>query len=291
MKVILHAGAHFTEEERLLKCLLSNREAFSARGVSVPGPGKYRDLIRHTLHALKSAPPAENARDVLLDAILDDESADRMILSNAHFFGFAMSALRDGAIYPTAAPKMQQFCSLFPNDEVELFLAIKNPATFLPAVYRKSKAQDLYAFLGAPDPCSIRWSDTLMALRVACPQLAITVWCSEDAPLIWSQIMRSMAGLNDGEKLTGGFDLLREIMSPEGMKRFRAYLKAHPSITEPQKRNVIAAFLDKFAIEDEIEEELDMPGWTDQMVEDLSDTYDEDVFAIQRIPGIRVLLP
>ena len=291
MQVVLHAGAHFTEEERLLKCLLSNRESFSQRGIAVPGPGKYRDLIRHTLHALKSAPPSPGARDVLLDAILDEEDADRMILSNAHFFGFAMSAVRGGAIYPTSALKLKQFCSLFPNDEIELFMAIKNPATYLPAVFRKSKISDLQNFLGVPDPCDIRWSDTLNAMRLACPNVAITVWCSEDAPLIWAQIVREMAGLEHGEKITGGFDLLREIMSQEGMKRFRTYLKSHPNMTEMQKRRVIAAFLDKFAIEDQIEEELDMPGWTEEMVDNLSDAYDEDVFAIQRIPGVTVIMP
>lgn len=291
MQLVLHAGAHFTEEERLLKCLLSNREAFSKRGVAVPGPGKYRDLIRHTLHALKTAPLAEGARDVMLDATLDEEDAERMILSNAHFFGFAMSAVRGGVLYPTSAVKLQQFCSLFPNDQIELFFAIKNPATFLPAIYQKSKAPDLQSFLGVPDPCDIRWSDMLMALRAACPNVAITVWCSEDAPLIWAQIVREMAGLEHGEKIIGGFDLLREIMSPEGMKRFRAYLKPHPVMTEMQKRRVIAAFLDKFAIEDQIEEELDMPGWTTEMVDNLSDAYDEDVFAIQRIPGVSVIIP
>ena len=44
-------------------------------------------------------------------------------------------------------------------------------------------------------------------------------------------------------------------MSKEGMQRFAAYLKSHPDMTEIQKRRVISAFLDKFALEEEIEEE------------------------------------
>jgi hypothetical protein len=54
---------------------------------------------------------------------------------------------------------------------------------------------------------------------------------------------------------------------------------------------VIAAFLDKFALDDEIEEELDMPGWTEALVDDLSDQYDEDVLAIQRMPGVTMIAP
>lgn len=109
--------------------------------------------------------------------------------------------------------------------------------------------------------------------------------------MIWAHIIRQMAGLPDDQKIIGGFDLLSSIMSTEGMKRFRAYLKDHPIMTEHQKRRAIAAFLDKYAIEDEVEEELDMPGWTEDLVEDMSEAYDEDVSVIAGIPGVRVLLP
>ena len=54
---------------------------------------------------------------------------------------------------------------------------------------------------------------------------------------------------------------------------------------------MIAAFLDKFAIEDALEEELDMPDWTDELVEQMTEIYDADVAQIQQIPGIRMLLP
>ena len=54
---------------------------------------------------------------------------------------------------------------------------------------------------------------------------------------------------------------------------------------------MIAAFLDKFALDEEIEEELDMPGWTEELVAELTEVYDEDVLAIQRIPGVTVLTP
>ena len=58
-----------------------------------------------------------------------------------------------------------------------------------------------------------------------------------------------------------------------------------------QKRRVIAAFLDKFAREDMIVEELDLPGWTDAMVNELTEIYDDDVFEISRIPGVNFIAP
>ncbi len=291
MQIVLHTGAHFTEEERLLKCLLRNKEDFAKRGVSVPGPSKYRKMFRETFNALQSAAPAPGARDVLLDAILDDEAADRVILSHPHIFGAPRASLRMGLLYPNATDRMAQMAQLFPHDEIEMFMAIRNPATFLPAVFGVSPKDDLDEFLGGVDPADVRWSDTLNAIRAAAPGISITVWCNEDTPMIWAQIIREMAGLEHGEKIIGGFDLLSEIMSPEGMKRFRAYLKSHPVMTEMQKRRVIAAFLDKFALEDEIEEELDMPGWTEDLVDEMTEVYDEDIFNIQRIPGVTLIAP
>ena len=80
-------------------------------------------------------------------------------------------------------------------------------------------------------------------------------------------------------------------MSPTGMSRFRAYLKTHPVMTEIQKRRVIAAFLDKYALDEEIEEEVDLPGWTVDLIGQLTEIYEEDVFAIQRMPGVTLITP
>ena len=104
-------------------------------------------------------------------------------------------------------------------------------------------------------------------------------------------IMREMAGLPTMAPLDGEFDLLETIMRPEGMKRFKSYLASHPEMTTAEHPRVIAAFLDKYVIDDALEEELDMPSWTEELVEEMTEVYDEDVARIQEIPGVRVILP
>ncbi|UWR24994.1 hypothetical protein K3757_10915 [Sulfitobacter sp. S223] len=291
MKLVLHTGVHFTEEDRLMKCLLRNADDFASKGTMVPGHTRYRGILRETLNAMVSAPASEMARDVLMDAILDDGEADRVILSDANFFRTPKSAFQQGMFYPAAPVRMMRMTEIFEGDDVEIFMGIRNPATLLPILYNKSENQDADAFWGGRDPHEVVWSETIGLLREAVPNVPITVWCNEDSPMIWAHIIRQMAGLPDDQKIIGGFDLLSSIMSTEGMKRFRAYLKDHPIMTEHQKRRAIAAFLDKYAIEDEVEEELDMPGWTEDLVEDMSEAYDEDVSVIAGIPGVRVLLP
>ncbi|MDC0135991.1 hypothetical protein OAI26_04900 [Sulfitobacter sp.] len=58
MKLVLHTGVHFTEEDRMMKCLLRNADDFATKGVMVPGQGKYRSIMRDTLNAMASAPPS-----------------------------------------------------------------------------------------------------------------------------------------------------------------------------------------------------------------------------------------
>lgn len=291
MHLVFHTGAHFTEEERLLKCLLRNQDDFATRGVAVPGPGKYRKLIRDTLIALRDQAPSDDAREVLMDAMLDNADANRVILSNAHFLGAPRAAVEDGLFYPKGPEMLGRLQQLFPDDRIEVFMALRNPATFLPAVFQGSDDTDFRAFLGDTEVTDLRWSNLIRRIREETPSISLTLWCNEDAPFLWGQIIREMAHVPMSEKIIGGFDLLAAIMSREGMTRFRGYLKSHPVMSETQKRRVIAAFLDKFALQDEIEEELDLPGWTDALVDELTEIYDDDVFRIQSMPGVRLILP
>lgn len=291
MQIVLQAGAHFTEEERLFKTLLRNKADFAELGVNVPGPGRYRPLLRDMLSALDSAQASTNARDILLDAILDEAQADRVILSHVHLFGAPRGCLRDGILYHMAPTRISQLDEIFAEDDLELFLCLRNPAAFLPALFASAPQLDMEEFLRGFSPLRIRWSETLSEIRAAAPNVTITAWCFEDMPMVWAEIIREMAGLEAGEKIVGGFDLLREIMKPEGMHRFRAYLKTHPDMSERQKRRVIAAFLDKYALDDALEEELEAPGWTDELVEQLSDIYEDDMRAVAQIPGVNFISP
>ncbi|MDK3017596.1 hypothetical protein [Pseudodonghicola flavimaris] len=289
LQIIFHAGAHCTDEDRLLKCLLRNKDDFSAQGIAVPGPGKYRTLLKETFQAMEHAAPAEGARDVLIDAILDEEIASRLVMSNAHFFGSQRYAVGDGQFYPDAPDRVAQLRQLFHQDGLEIFMAIRNPAAFLPAVLQKATPPRIAETLGQCDPRDLRWSDLFARLQAAVPDVPLTVWCNEDLPLIWGELLRTMVGLDMDAKLAGNFDMLAEIMDREGMQRFRGYLHQHPEMTEAQRRKVMLAFLDKYALDEEITEELDLPGWSQDLVEELTELYEDDIDRIAGMDGVRFL--
>ncbi|MCZ4354160.1 hypothetical protein O4H61_16710 [Roseovarius aestuarii] len=291
MQLVIHAGAHITDEDRLMKCLLNNQDMLRERGTQVPHPTTYRRMLRDVLHAARQKGIAADTREVLLDELGFEDEPTRLILANPGFFGTPKMAASNGEFYSSAQPRIEIFRQIFHNDEVEMFFGIRNPATFLPSILAQTKYDSIDAYLNGTAPTEMRWSEMITRVRAAIPDIPITVWCNEDTPVIWGQILREMAGVEATQELAGEYALLREIMSREGMKRFKTYLAGNPGMTEIQKRRVITAFLDKFAQEDAIEEELDLSGWTEELVNELTDLYDEDVYAIGRIPGVTLIEP
>ena len=291
MQIAFHIGANCTDDDRILKSLLKNAGNFAEQGIKIPGPGKYRRLLRETIQNLNGAPPAPDTRGILLDAIIDDDTAGRLVLSNANFICIANRIFDRGIFYEQAEAKLSALHQLFAQDDIEIFLALRNPATFLPVIFAESKAEIPETYFQGLHPTQVRWSDLVRRIQHMFPQTKLTVWCNEDTPLIWAEILRAISGVEQDQKITGGFDLLASIMSDEGMNRFLNYLRSHPPKSEAQKRRVIAAFLDKYAVEDKIEETVDLPGMTDEMVEELSQIYENDVDFIEQLPGVTFIAP
>ncbi|GLP84576.1 hypothetical protein [Tritonibacter mobilis] len=291
MQIIIHAGAHGTEEDRLMKTLLRNKEDFLERGTSVPGPAKYRSLLKDCMLAAQMGEPSPDSRDFLWDAILEEETAERVILSNPHFFGSQRDALEGQRLYPEAEQRLMAMKALFPEDDLHLFMAIRSPVSFLSKLLEKAGNGRRQTVLNNTNPLDLRWSAMAARIRTAVPDVPITLWCYEDSPFLWAQILREMGDMKPDSKIRGGMDLLASIMTREGMRRLRQYLHERPEMTEVFKRKVFAAFLDKFALEEELEEELDIADWTPEFVEEIEQAYDADVAQLQKIPGVTLLTP
>jgi len=291
MQVVFHIGAHSTDEDRLLKCLLKNKDVLRSQGVVVPGPSRFRKLIRETLAALGGEPPKRDTQDALVDAIIDEDEATRLVLSGEHMICVPTRIFHGGEFYALAGKKVQALAGLFPATEVEFHIGLRNPATFIPAVFDRSNNVSYENFMNGIEPPDLRWSDVLKRIKAAVPNATLTVWANEDTPLIWAEIIRELAGVDPMVELSGTDDLLAEIMTRNGFKRFQSYLENHPPQNEIQKRRVIAAFLSKFAVAEKIEQELDIPGWTEDYVDQLTDLYEEDLDEVQRMHGVNFIAP
>lgn len=291
MEIVYHMGANCTDEDKLLKSLLRNTSVLAEDGVKVPGPSNYRRLIRETIQGLDGATPSPDTRSILLDAILDDDPTERLILSNSNFICIPNRIFEKGAFYLLAEPKIRALFQLFEGDDIELAIAIRNPATFIPETFNQSKFDDLTTFMRGMHPTEVHWSDVIKRIRHVAPKSKLTVWCNEDTPLIWGRLMRTLTGVLPSVPLVGTYDLLNSIMDKEGMDRMKGYMSKNPPPTPQHELKIIMAFLGKYANEDALEDDIDVPEFTQDLVEDLTDAYEDDVNLIAAMPGVTFIEP
>ncbi len=292
MEIVFHIGVHCTDDDRLVKSLLKNRDVLADHGVAVPGPGRYRRQIGEIVAGLRGDPSTDGSERALIEEILDDETAHRIILSNESFISMVSRTVEDGILYPRAF-KSGWLRNTFPNASVEFAMGLRNPATFLPAIYerRKDPEMSFEEFLGGMDLDQIYWSEVIERLQASAKGARFTVWCDEDTPLLWGEIMREVTRLDISTPLDGGLDIARSILTREGGEKLTAFLDNHPPANELQRRRQVAAFLSKFAQPDLLEVEIDLPPLSEEKIAQMTAAYDEDVERIAHMPGVTLLTP
>lgn len=271
----------------LIRSILKNRARLAEEGVGVPGPARYRDLLREVSTTLRGEAADAETEAKVIDAIREDRTAERIVLSNENFLCRPDRALTADGLYPKAS-KSAWLRHCVPSHEVEFALGLRNPATFVPELARRA------GLTAAPEGLSLatlHWSDVIADIAAANPGTRIIAWCHEDTPFVWSEIMRETTGHDPFTRLDGEFDMLETIISAEGMGRLVDFLDARRVASETKRRRAIGAFLEAHAIAEAIVDEIALEGWTDETVRVLSDLYEEDVARIRRMPGVTFIDP
>lgn len=290
MRIVYHLGVHCTDEDRLVRCLLKNRAALAEEGIVVPSPTRYRKLLRDAATQLRGARASDDTASMILDQIFDDPGADRLILSWTSFMSFPAYVVSD-RLYPQGGERLHGFTQIFPDAEAEFHLAIRNPASFLPDLRSRAESKGHGDILQGVDPRGLRWSDTIRAIKEANPGVPLTVWCDEDTPLIWTEVLQAISGHSPETRLEDDDELLAELMTETGFARYKTYCSEHPPQSVAQRRRIVTAFLEKFGRADRLEAEATAPGWSETLVEDLTQSYLHDIGRIARIPGVRLIEP
>ena len=289
MEIAFHIGAHATDDGALLRSLLRNREKLTADGIAVPGPSRYRKLLREATTTHRGDPLSPAGREVILEAVADTDEPRRVVFFNDSFLCVPARALEGGMLY-SRAPKAAWLRALFPDDEVEFFLAMRNPATFVPALAEimgdGATTEDL---LDGEDPEGLLWSDAIGRIRDAVPDARITAWCNEDTPIIWPRVLRALAGLPEDAPVEGELDMAERIMTKRGRIRLQQHLDKNPPHDPQQWQRTLSTFLARYAVEDRIFDELDLPGWTDEIVDRLTELYEEDLEVVAEMDGVRFI--
>ncbi len=291
MKIVYHMGAHGTEEDLILRVLLRNRPRLSTLGIAVPPPSRYRQVLIEAIRNLRGAPASPEMQEMLLDTIVEDEKPERIILSFENFLATPGNAIGQSGLYPFAGERPQFFANVFPDSESEFHMALKHPAALLHTLLQRQPGRSYDEVMANIDPLTLRWAPVVRRMLAGAGRNRLVLWCNEDAPLIWPEVIRRLCGVSPEVPILGNVALLARLLATEGLDWLNQQAQANPPATIGARRALVTEALERYVNEDEITVPLAFPGWDEALMARLDRSYDADVAEIAALPGVEFIAP
>ncbi len=291
MRISLQLGVHCTDDGRLIRSVLRSRGLLIAEGIHVPSPRHYRSVLRDSLSLLAGAEASDDVQQAILDAIVDTDGVRRLVLFHENLIALPNRAITDDGLYAGAPRRLTALQNLFPDHEVEFHIALCNPATLIPTLALRAGPGGYEQVRVGTDPDRLSWLRTVQAILGTNPELPLTLWCNEDTPLIWPEVIRAVTGYRGADPLDGDLDLPAALLSDEGLASLQASFAADPPATVDDRRARVSDVLASHGRAEEMEIEAAVPGWTDETVAGITERYVADCAAIARLPGVNFIAP
>lgn len=291
MQIVFHCGVHGTDQDGFLKTLFQNRDWLTKNGVEAVSRSRHRGIFEKALGALNGGPATRDMEEMMLDAILENDNTQRVICSQPGFLGMPTRTISKEGLLATAGEKMAALANLFPSAQIEFFLALKNPATLLPYVVNNIPDRNYEQIFSGIPPESLRWGPTIRRIQQRIGKHRLVLWCHEDTPLIWPEVMRRVATMPGDVPLKAGLQVLGDILHPDGIRMIRDEMSKHERMTIATRRDIFAEALASHAIADKIETTIDLPGWDQNLVDEITDNYNRDLAEIAVLPNLEFIAP
>lgn len=289
MQVAIHSGAAFTDAGLLLKSLQSNAKTLKGNGVALLGPRRFRQVFKAPLNALNEGPPSPQAIENMKAQIPGDPRFNRLVLTTTDFVGDIQTAIKDGQFFPHAGRRLALLDEVYDGHQVELFIGLRNPGSFIPKVLMALPETLRGDIIRSTDLSCLSWLTMVEDIRDLAPNVTVTLWANEDSPLIWGDIVRNLCGLKEDITLTDEFSLLSSLVSTEGQRKILDLAGQAETLGRATLLNGLAVVFEEHALTEEIEEELDYPGWSADIVGAFSELYAQDLARLKTMPGVRFL--
>ncbi|SDE41748.1 hypothetical protein SAMN05421538_106182 [Paracoccus isoporae] len=288
MQIAYHVGVHGSDQERILRTLLKNREMLWMRGVEVPAPNRYRGVFGDAINALRGGVATQDMQEMLLDAVMDSDRAGRVVLSQSGFLGMPQRAISAEGLYAKGHNRLLGLSNLFPDAVVEFFIGLVHPARQASEILRMTGG-DYDAVLGGVNPRNLRWAPMLHRILQTVPDRDIVIWAQEDLPFIWPEVLRRIAGVGPEAALKGEDALLAELLPEAEADALQQKIAATDGLSVEARRQMVEDALTSMPDSGAMEAEVALPGWSQDLVDELSEIYATDLAEIAALPGIEYI--
>ena len=152
--------------------------------------------------------------------------------------------------------------------------------------YTTPELRDFESRVTGAEARELSWLATMTEIIRTNPGIRLTLWCYEDAALIWPEVLRALSGYRGPALLDGDNDMLAMLLTEEGYRSLARSLLARPPRSVAERRDRIGTALEADAKPDVLALDISLPGWGGDDVRVISERYEEDCAEIARLPGV-----
>ena len=290
-QVVYHIGVHGTDGDRMLKTLLNNRAWLLKHRTEVVTPNRHRGIFEEALAALNGGASTPEMEQIMGDAVLDSDDPRRVIFTTPSFMGTPARAIGPDGLYPQAGARIAALANLFPSAQSEFFLALRNPATLIPEILSQIPGGDYAALMQGVDPLTLSWRPSVQRMARGAQGRRLVIWCHEDVPLIWPEVVRMVGAMPPEVPLSGALLYMHELLGDRGLQQLRGALAGRDLMSIGARRDIFAEQLARNALPEMLDQPIDLPGWTQATVDAITRRYHEDLAQIAVLPGVEFVMP
>ena len=290
MQLILHLGAHGTDEGRIAAWIARNRETFEGQGIAVPAPSLFLARLSAALDQGRDADPRAR-EEALLRGLGASGARQRMLVSAPGLLGSAADVLAaDGFYVRDVARRLHALQTLFGRTRIVAMLAVRRAGGIIPPLWPDDSDAGLAPIPALADD-TLPWARLVATIRRQLPRAGVLAWRHEDWSRVWPQVLDAMVGPGRVLPSAGLFDLAAIGLGAEARLRAGRYVAAHPPSSAGHLRRVIEAFDRRYPAGANPSAARDLPGWLPPRLRELDAGYATEWGDLAGLTGVRVLSP
>ncbi|MGY3437092.1 MULTISPECIES: hypothetical protein [unclassified Marinovum] len=280
-------GAHKTASTHLQRALVAQRAVLAEAGHGVIGPmpiGGDILPLSGLLHGRADPALLALAAEGFLHKHVG--AAEDVLLLNENILSASLApdmAFKDNQLYKFAPGRVKRVLALFPDHDIRIGLAIRNPAGFLVSAWQEHMKghafQPFRSYLGQADVAELSWLKLVKSLRQAIGDREIFLWRYEDYPAVVPNVMRHCLGAA-GERI----ELTQSAANPGFSADALAYLEKIGQVTPDTSAEALCRF-------PKGPDHPPFQPWSEAETTAMSERYAQDVRQIEAKELAQILRP
>lgn len=286
---MLHLGAHKTASTHFSEVVYNNLSLAKAVGMAVPRKGPLREHVTHVLSKLNDSKPVPKEKSQAAKSLAD--GAKGLLLMDENILGTPKNLFSPEGMYPRAARRTGRAARLFSGVQVDVMLALRNPATFVAASWSESLRSNTFRpfrdYLEGVSAQEISWYPIVRDMQAAAPEARFAIWRFEDYRALQDRLFAIALGYDpsDPPAFAPIETPVRVGLSQRALDVVTSKVQISGQTLSEEEVEAIMARFPKG-------EDFPAPQpWSTWERSALTDRYAEDLDRIAELPNVTVLRP